>query len=245
MNVRAIIFGGIGTLVETSELQRKAFNEAFAEAGIPWHWDISLYRRLLYTPGGRNRIRSYSKSRGDGAPLGEQQISALHERKSALFQEALAASRLEPRSGVQSLINQAKDANVRLAVASTTSESNIKTLLVASTLRMSDFDVILNRDDVENAKPAPDIYRKCLAALGVSPSHAIAIEDSDSGVDSAIAAGLKCIALPGENTAAHDFSGASLVVAGRAGGVGGGERYASRITRLTLASCDKLLSSGR
>ena len=241
MSARAIIFGGIGTLVETSELQRQAFNEAFAEAGLPWHWDIPLYRRLLYTPGGRNRIRSYSQSRRDGEPLSEQQIASLHERKSALFHAALAASSLEPRNGVQSLINQARDADIRLAVASTTSESNINMLIEASTLRMSDFDVILNRDDVEKPKPAPDIYRKCLAALSVSPGRAVAIEDSDSGVEAAIAAGLKCIALPGENTAAHDFSAASLVVAGGAAAAGVSKGYPSRITGLTLASCEKLL----
>lgn len=57
MGIRAIIFGGIGTLVETSELQRRAFNDAFTAFGVRWHWDRDTYRRLLSVPGGRNRIR--------------------------------------------------------------------------------------------------------------------------------------------------------------------------------------------
>ena len=57
MNIRAIIFGSIGTLVETSDLQRQSFNQAFKEANLNWHWDSKLYQKLLSQSGGRNRIQ--------------------------------------------------------------------------------------------------------------------------------------------------------------------------------------------
>jgi len=43
MNYKAILFGSIGTLIETSDLQRESFNEAFKEAGLDWYWDQEDY----------------------------------------------------------------------------------------------------------------------------------------------------------------------------------------------------------
>ena len=64
MGYKAILFGSIGTLIETSELQRRAFNQAFAEAGLDWDWNTEEYRRLLTKSGGCERIQDFATRRG-------------------------------------------------------------------------------------------------------------------------------------------------------------------------------------
>ena len=67
MTVKAILFGGIGTLLETSEIQRMAFNEAFDRCGLDWHWDRDAYLDMLAIPGGVQRILRYAEAQGETA----------------------------------------------------------------------------------------------------------------------------------------------------------------------------------
>lgn len=243
MNIQLIMFGGIGSLVETSELQRHAFNKAFEEAGVLWHWDNATYRRLLSTAGGVNRIREYASTRISGASLSDAQIEALHQRKTAIFQQAMRSARLPLRSGVQRLLNAARNAHVKVAIASTTLSSNIEALAASASLDLEDFDLVLSKESVERPKPDPQVYQRCLDVLGVAAIHAIAIEDSDSGVEAAVAAGVRCVALPGENTSEQDFSKASLIV-DSLNDVSATE-YSPRITGLDAASCQELVAAIR
>ncbi len=64
MNYKAILFGSIGTLLETSELQRTAFNQAFSENGLDWNWSPAQYQNLLKKSGGRQRIEDYAAQQG-------------------------------------------------------------------------------------------------------------------------------------------------------------------------------------
>jgi beta-phosphoglucomutase-like phosphatase (HAD superfamily) len=80
MTVKAIMFGSIGTLVETSNLQRRAFNRAFKDAGLSWNWTINTYKRLLTTSGGRDRIQNYASKRGI-----DVDANHLHQRKTEIF----------------------------------------------------------------------------------------------------------------------------------------------------------------
>ena len=61
MSYKAVLFGSIGTLAETSDLQRDAFNEAFKISGLDWFWDEDIYRKLLSKSGGTTRINDYAK----------------------------------------------------------------------------------------------------------------------------------------------------------------------------------------
>ena len=136
MKPRAIIFGSIGTLVETSELQRLAFNEAFDEAGLDWDWTPELYRLLLERPGGRNRIARYAADRGEWVDA-----SALHERKTELFNQMITEQGLHPRSGVIDVIQKAKAEGIPLGFASTTSLKNIDAIFkgLRGTITRADF----------------------------------------------------------------------------------------------------------
>jgi HAD superfamily hydrolase (TIGR01509 family) len=250
MRVHAIIFGGIGTLVETSELQRECFNRAFDEAGIDWHWDRRSYRRLLAVAGGQNRIRYFAQSTDRANPLDEATIVALHARKAAHFIEALNERRIDARAGVRRLINKARNSDVTLAIASTTSEENIIALAKAGGLDIDAFDVVLHAGSVTHRKPHPQVYQRCMQFLAVAAQHAVAIEDSDSGMRSALAAGIKCIAMPGENTSAQNFDEAALVLQtlGDVDGLKTAEKeqqFSPRFTGLDLSSFKQLVAAIR
>lgn len=212
MKIHAIIFGGIGALVETSELQRKSFNRAFEEAGLYWNWDAETYRRLLDVTGGRNRIRHYATAIKKTPEIDDALIAELHRRKSSIFVDAMRNTPLGPRAGVVRLINKAANSDVSLAIASTTSMENIETLAAVARIDLSAFDLVLHRDDVEQAKPDPEVYLRCQDKLELNSQHAVAIEDSESGVASATRAGLKCIAIPGANTASQNYDDATVVL---------------------------------
>ena len=68
--MKSILFGSIGVLVESSEIQRKAFNEAFKEFGLDWYWNVANYIKLLQKPGGLNRIADYSNYKLNQNTLG-------------------------------------------------------------------------------------------------------------------------------------------------------------------------------
>ena len=209
--LKAIMFGAIGTLVETSELQRQAFNEAFAEEKLEWTWDKTLYWALLSVAGGRNRIRHYAQQQGQD--LSEDQVISLHSKKTDLYQQKLKAG-LELRPGVARLIREALDNDIKLALASATLESNIRSIAdaVGDALPLDKFDVVMNKSQVENTKPAPDIYQKCLKELGIKASEAVAIEDTALSLQAAVSAGLVTVATPGRYTSEQDFSAATVVV---------------------------------
>lgn len=213
--LKALLFGAIGSLAETSEVQRRAFNKAFEEAGLAWTWDEALYRNLLEVSGGKNRIRHYAKVYDTtNETLSEEKIAALHSRKTAIYNETLAQGELSLRPGVARLIKDAKVQGVQLGLASATSVNNIEAIAAASggALRLEDFDAVMNADKVKKGKPDPDVYETCLKELGVDARSAVAVEDTAISVQAAKNAGLVCVATPGKYTSAQDFSNADAVV---------------------------------
>lgn len=211
--LKAVLFGAIGTLAETSDLQRRAFNRAFAEAELDWQWDRDVYRELLEVSGGKNRIRHYSdQTDPEGSELTEERVVHLHKRKTEIYNATLAEKALEPRPGVARLIGEAKAQGIKLGLASGTSRDNIEAITNAAGLNLSDFGAVMNRSKISEGKPAADVYETCLRDLGVDASQAVAIEDTTISVQAAKNAGLVCVATPGEYTNDQDFSAADAVV---------------------------------
>ena len=116
------------------------------------------------------------------------------------------------RPGVLHLLNKARANDIRLAVASTTSKANVLGLADAVNLDLSAFEVVMHRELVQTPKPDPEVYRRCIEALGVMADAAVAIEDSEPGVAAASAAGISVIALPGANTRGQDYARATVIV---------------------------------
>jgi len=213
----ALIFDVDGTLADTEELHRQAFNEAFFACGVGWRWGPALYTELLRITGGKERIAAYiSNLQLPAAERGRllRLIPQIHAAKTRLYREMLAQGHACPRPGVERLMREARAAGLQLAIASTTSPENVESLLKSSFgAEVPDwFDVIATGDVVPKKKPAPDIYNLALERLGVAPERAIAFEDSQIGVRAARAAGLFTVATPSLWTIGQDFSAADIVL---------------------------------
>ncbi|MBE7014929.1 MAG: HAD family phosphatase [Ruminococcaceae bacterium] len=103
--------------------------------------------------------------------------------------------KLKFKEGAIELINYLKENGVKIAVASGSSKEVIKNYF--KLLSVTDlFDVIVGGDDVENGKPAPDIFIKAAQELGVSESCCFVFEDSKNGIKAGYDAGMKCIGVP-------------------------------------------------
>ena len=220
----AIMFGSIGALAETSDIQRRAYNQALKEAGLAWNWDRDTYAELLTQAGGRERLAQLSAATAAGLSPG--QIEKIHRRKTEIACAEVVDSKVSLRPGVVELVKLAKDRGMKLAFVTTTYQPNIDAIFqaVGDTLQAADFDVIVSRDDVEHGKPAPDAYRKALQALAIEAGEALAVEDTAASVMSAKRGGVEVIATPGEITAGQDFWQADLVLDQLAGAGGALDR---------------------
>jgi HAD superfamily hydrolase (TIGR01509 family) len=229
--LKAVIFGAIGVIAETSDLQRQAFNTAFAEAGLDWVWDAQTYRALLSINGGQARLRAYRDEDAGRLDVSDAEIAALHERKSHHYVGLTADGMLKPRAGVTQLIQSCQDSGVRVALCTSTSRGNVNAVRAAlgDALDFSAFASITTIDKIAAVKPAPDAYFHCLSALGLTADEVIAIEDTPVSMASARAAGIKVIATPGAMTADQDFSDAALVV--------------DNLATLTLADLQEILDN--
>lgn len=215
--IQALIFDVDGTLAETEELHRAAFNAVFREEGLPWHWSQDDYRRLLGTTGGKERMRRHSVE--IGTEIGDAGLKALHQRKTQIYNDMLAEGGLSLRPGVQALMLEARARGMRLAIATTTNRPNVDGLCQAIWKKPAEvvFDVIAAGDEVARKKPAPDVYLLALTRLGLSPDTVIAVEDSINGLRSAQAAGLKTVLAPATYTAHEDHSAADWLCADLSG----------------------------
>ena len=215
--LEAILFDVDGTLADTEkDGHRVAFNMAFAEAGLDWHWDESLYGELLAVTGGKERMTHYVKTYhpelwSDEMP---NKIAQLQARKTHFYTTLLAQGNIPLRSGIARLIKEAKDQGIRMAIVTTTTPENV-TALLTHTLgaeSVSWFELIAAGDIVPKKKPASDIYDYALAKMNLAANNCIAIEDSFNGIQASSGAKVPTVITVNEYTKNDDFTGALLVL---------------------------------
>lgn len=248
--LQALIFDVDGTLAETErDGHRPAFNRAFAEAGLDWHWSAEQYQQLLSVSGGKQRMRAYAEEYlPDFQPPSrfadlDALIEQVHGTKTEYFQQAIAAGEIPLRPGIERLLKQARQAGVRLAISTTTRLENVYALLESHLGPDSPrwFDAIGAGDMVSEKKPASDIYQYVLSELGIPAASCLAIEDNRNGLLAAVGAGLKTVVTVEHYSKQQDFTEAALVLSDlgepdRPFTVIAGDSYGQRYFDLDLAA---------
>ncbi len=215
--LEAIVFDVDGTLADTEEVHRQAFNRAFKEFELDWNWTPKLYEELLSISGGRERITYYGADLVERFPHKDQLshfISELHRVKTEMYAERIRNGDLPLRPGVERLLNEARDSGLTLAIATSSTFSNLKALLDRNLPKnwMSWFSAIATCDTVSYKKPSPAVYQSVIDILELDPACGVAIEDTVNGCLAATSAGLATVITTHFFTRNHHFPRASLVV---------------------------------
>jgi HAD superfamily hydrolase (TIGR01509 family) len=237
MALSALLFDVDGTLADTEETHRQAFNAAFLEFNLPYDWSPDQYEVLLRISGGKERLAHFFESLPAANTERDRllaNVAGLHRVKTERYAELVAGGGAPLRPRIRRLLGEALAAGLRVGIASTTTSANVAALLDAELGANAHkrFAVIACGDVVPAKKPAPDIYHLALSALGLGAAQAVAFEDSANGLAAAKAAGLFTVVTPTRWTASQDFGVADLTLphlgdpdrpldtqsAGRAGG---------------------------
>ena len=212
--LKAVIFGAIGSVAEVADLERQAYNSAFKQAGLDWKWSAVAYKEFLKTDGGEERIRAFRDAVPARADVDDKTIKKLHAAKKAAVVELIAQSKLTPRPGVKELMDACIAADVKLAWCAASSADSVKALnkALAKHLPLKDLAATVTLEAEDAARTPAKGYSECLEELGLKASDVVAIEDTPFGVEAAKAAGIFTVATPGEAAAGQDFSEADMVV---------------------------------
>lgn len=212
MTIKALLFGSIGAVAETSDIQRRAYNTALQEAGLDWQWDRETYRDLLGWSGGRSRLRLLADA--TATTLDDSTIESIHTRKTELACAEVIASGSPLRPGVADLVSLALDRGLRLGFVTTTYRPNVDAIAEAAgeQFPLDRFDVVVTTEDVAAGKPASDCYQVALRRLGIEGHEALAIEDTANSALAAIGAGVPVVVTPGELSSGQVIVGAEAVL---------------------------------
>ncbi|MBC6496808.1 MAG: HAD-IA family hydrolase [Alphaproteobacteria bacterium GM7ARS4] len=217
MQLAAVLFDVDGTLVASEELHRQAFNAAFQEFGVSWHWDKALYKELLAIGGGAERLRHYvARTDPDVQRRADFNnfIDGVHKAKNLAYAELLSNSGIRLRPGVERLVLSCRAEGITLAITTSTTRENVSMIMgrVAGGRLKDAFRIIGDGDRVRAKKPSPDIYLWTLGELGLPPQACLAFEDTPRGVRASLAAGIPAIATVTPYTEDEEFLGALAVL---------------------------------
>ena len=202
MAIRAIVFDFDGLILDTEEPIYRSWLEVYEAHGEPLPFE-----RWVQTVGSTNTQfhPQHHLEERLGRPLTQEVV----DRRIGRRTEMILAQQVLP--GILQCIDDATSLGLKLGLASSSTRDWVGGHLERLGI-LGRFDCVRCRDDVNHAKPAPDLYIAALDCLGVSPSEAVAIEDSPNGVIAAKEAGMFCIAIPNSITATLDLSQADVVL---------------------------------
>ncbi|MBF2057432.1 MAG: HAD family hydrolase [Cyanobacterium sp. T60_A2020_053] len=215
MSLSALIFDVDGTLAETErDGHRVAFNHAFKSLGLPWCWSVELYGNLLAIGGGKERLKYYLTNFHPDFTFDDDFIVKVYQLKNKYFQQLITENKISLRPGVIRLITEAKESNIKMAIASTSGIDNVEALInhIFPAHLQDCFAVIVAGDMVAQKKPAPSIYLLALQKLQLPPQECLAIEDTAVGLRAAKGAGLTTVITVNDYTLHDDFTGADLIL---------------------------------
>ena len=213
-DLKAIIFDMDGTLADTEDLHRQAFNLAFREHACPLNWSRLEYKQLLSISGGRERIYHCLQQADVADTELQRTVDAVHQTKSTLYRQILVSDVIELRPGIRRLVQECRAAGLKLAIATSSSTDNVNTLLSRTFGSAGNdfFPVVVTCDLVADKKPSPAVYIYALSELALEAENCISIEDTSNGNLAAHAAGINTVITTHPLTMDNDFTGASLVL---------------------------------
>lgn len=198
----AVIWDMDGVIVDSAQLHFRSWRAAFRAYQSGY-----TYEDFRHTFGQKNEVAIKSIL---GARVGPETIDSISREKEDCFRSLVKSGELEVFPGTVDLIRGLHRAGFKLAVASSAPAENIGIILRRLRLKQY-FPVVVSGENVTEGKPAPRGFLMAAKGLGVAPAQCLVIEDAVAGVEAAIKAGMKCIAVTNTNTAAS-LKAADLVV---------------------------------
>ncbi|HEX5735368.1 MAG TPA: HAD family hydrolase [Blastocatellia bacterium] len=201
--IRGVILDVDGTLVDSNDAHARAWRDALAEHNI----DVEYEKvRPLIGMGGDKLLPELTGVEEDSA-LGKK----IGETRSKIFKTKYLPQ-LKPFPRVKELLQRMKDDGLKLVVASSAKEDELKELIkIAGAAEFIEDKT--SSSDAENSKPDPDIVQAALDELGLAPDEAIMIGDTPYDVKAAARAGIKTIGLRSGGWRDADLRGAEAVYA--------------------------------
>ncbi|MGV2962556.1 HAD family hydrolase [Paenibacillus sp. AGC30] len=194
--IKALVFDFDGTIIDTETAWYIAFRDAYKEHGVDL--TLEMYSQCIGTS--LKTFNPYEYLITDlNLPIDREAF-----RESVQLQHVALMNKEVVRPGIQSYLDEARKAGLKLAVASSSKREWVEQHL--EQLKLKDyFEVIRTADDVANVKPDPELYNQALEALGVTADEAVAIEDSPNGARAAAAAGMHCVVISNTITGTLEF----------------------------------------
>jgi HAD superfamily hydrolase (TIGR01509 family) len=186
MNTRAFIFDIDGTLVDSNEAHVEAWHTAFAAHGH----DISRDRiRVEIGKGGDKLVPSVL-----GDDVEEQQGESLREQQSEEFLAIAKRTRIPAFPRAREIFDTLKERGIRAALATSSSREHLEALGRSAGLDLAALsENLVNADDIEETKPAPDLVEAAVRKLGLEPGECAMIGDTPYDAEAARRAGVACI----------------------------------------------------
>ena len=205
-----------GTIVETEDYHRLAYNALFKELGLSENWSKQDYMDRLQTMGG-NKFREVFSWLGLPEEEYEETKTKLYHQKTKLYAELITADlksgQLGLRPGIRRLFAEVQDAGLPIAIATAcvgwAAEQVIEAGLGEEFLES--LAVLCGGESTERKKPHPDIYLLVAEKTGMDPSACVVLEDTRHGMLAAKSAGMSCLVTPSEFAQDHDLTEADRV----------------------------------
>ncbi|GAA5072295.1 HAD family hydrolase [Roseibacterium beibuensis] len=193
MTLEALIFGGMGSLAECAEIDRRAWNAAFRMHDVPWEWSWDVYAELMRPGGDRQLAARYAAHLGQ--VIEAEALDVTHQRLFA----AMIVDEVPLRPGVARVLTWAARGGVKLALASRAEEAPVGAVLKATARARAgiSFDVAVLRPDVERMAPDPEAMQLAVSRLGVGNGRSVVVADTLVAAQAARAADLPVLAFPG------------------------------------------------
>lgn len=204
MKNKVIIFDMDGVLIDSEPAYLEMNKKLFTQYGIAM--DNENYNALVGMPS--MPMWTMLKEKYDL----KNEISEFLELEKQRMNEILDSELItKPIDGIVNLLDQLKQKNYNLSVASSSAKANISFVLEKLNLKKY-FDFVISGEEVLNGKPAPDIFLKVAERFNIESGNCIVIEDSTNGVKAAVSAGMKSVGFKNNNSNLQDLTGADVVV---------------------------------